>query len=138
MKKLLMICIGVFLMANEVAIVRSIEGIVTAKDINGVRALIKGDKIQNGMIIVTEVNSKVKLTFNDNSNLMIGQNSLINIDKFIFKPIEKEYKFNLSLEKGSASFESGKIGKLSPQSFSLKTPDGIVGIRGTKFIVKVE
>ena len=124
MKKLLMICIGVFLMANEVAIVRSIEGIVTAKDINGVRALIKGDKIQNGMIIVTEENSKVKLTFNDNSNLMIGQNSLINIDKFIFKPIEKEYKFNLSLEKGSASFESGKIGKLSPESFSLKTPDG--------------
>ncbi|WP_294966333.1 FecR family protein [Sulfurimonas sp.] len=76
--------------------------------------------------------------FKDNSVLALGSNSLLKLEKFLFKPVEKEYDFELFLEKGSLSFESGKISNLSPEDFILKTPDGTVAIRGTKFAVKVQ
>jgi hypothetical protein len=60
------------------------------------------------------------------------------LEKYLFNPAKKEYDFKLNLEAGTASFESGKIGELSPDSFSFQTPEATVGIRGTKFIVKVQ
>jgi hypothetical protein len=42
------------------------------------------------------------------------------------------------LKKGSAVYNSGKIGKLSPESVKLSTPRATVGVRGTRFIIKVE
>ena len=126
------------LSAIEIAYVISVDGNVKSQDKSGINELKKGAKIYNGMLIITQKDSSVDLVFKDNSNLVIGENSLINIDKFLFKPKKKEYKFELFLEKGIATFESGKIGELSPESFSFKTPDGVVGIRGTKFIAKVE
>jgi hypothetical protein len=44
----------------------------------------------------------------------------------------------MTLSKGTAAVETGKIGKLAPKNISFKVPQGSVGIRGTKFIVDVE
>ena len=35
-------------------------------------------------------------------------------------------------------FESGKVSEISPESFEFKIPDGIIGIRGTKFIIELK
>jgi hypothetical protein len=40
--------------------------------------------------------------------------------------------------KGTAAYLSGLISKLSPDSAHFKTPTASIGIRGTKFVVKVE
>ena len=40
--------------------------------------------------------------------------------------------------KGTFSFLSGQIAKLSPDNVKLMTPDATLGIRGTKLLVKVE
>ncbi len=42
------------------------------------------------------------------------------------------------MSKGLATFESGKIGKLSPESVRFRIPEGTIGIRGTKFYVEVK
>jgi len=44
----------------------------------------------------------------------------------------------VTLPKGTIVFESGKIGKLAPEKVTIKVPQGIIGIRGTKFIVEAE
>jgi hypothetical protein len=40
--------------------------------------------------------------------------------------------------KGTVAYLSGLISKLSPDSAHLETPTASIGIRGTKFVVKVE
>ena len=42
------------------------------------------------------------------------------------------------MSKGSMNYISGVIAKLKPEAVSVKTPTGIIGIRGTQFVVKVE
>ncbi|QSZ42093.1 hypothetical protein GJV85_08205 [Sulfurimonas aquatica] len=135
---LMVLFLALALNAEEVAIVKSVEGVATLKSNAKVVSLTKGAKLSSKDVIMTENDSKVVVIFNDNSSLVLGSNSIFSIDKYIFKPIEKEYAFDLSLTKGSVSFESGKIGEVAPENFQLKTPEGVVGIRGTKFLVKVK
>jgi len=122
----------------DIAIVKKLSGNVSAKTPQETHMLTLGEHLSDNMIIITKENSTVTIIFNDNSTLILGENSLLNLKKFVFKPMSQEYEFKLFLQKGSLSFESGKIGELSPQSFELKVPEGVVAIRGTKFLVMVQ
>ena len=124
--------------AAEIAVAKSVNGEVIVKSGDKTLSIQNGSSLDSGMILITKKKSSVTLIFKDNSTLVLGPNSLLKLEKFLFKPMEKEYDFQLSLDKGSLSFESGKIGDLSPEDFILKTPDGTVAIRGTKFAVKVQ
>ncbi|WP_373000326.1 FecR domain-containing protein [Sulfurimonas sp.] len=124
--------------ASEIAFAKSVKGDVTVKSGDKTSNIKSGSTLDSGMILITKEKSSITIIFKDGSNLVLGPNSMIKLEKFLFKPIEKEYEFELFLEKGSVAFESGKIGDLSPEDFILKTPDGTVAIRGTKFAVKVQ
>ncbi len=123
---------------NGIAIVKNTKGDVTVKRSDETLTLQPGARLQVGDIIMTGSESRVGIIFNDGSILSLGENSFFRVQNFIFKPIEKKFKFNLFLKKGSALFESGKIGKLSPQDFKFEIPEGTIGIRGTKFLVEVK
>jgi len=122
------------LSADEIAIANNVSGIVTASSVK----IVDGQALNKGMTLVTKSDSSVTVIFKDNSKLVLGSNAILNLKKYLFKPTQNEYDLELFLEVGSLSFESGKIGELSPESFVLKTPDGTVAIRGTKFFVKVQ
>lgn len=86
---------------------------------------------------MTKVKSGVGITFSDGSRLTLGENSIFCINRYIFKPEDREFDIDIKLIKGKALFNSGKVGKLSPDSVKFEIPDGVVGIRGTEFIVEV-
>ena len=127
-----------FVLADKVAIVKYVDGKVFAKTQEKVVLLKSGDFIDEKTIVESKDGSGITLVFNDDSFLILGENTLLNVEKYLFKEDTKEYEFELFLKKGTASFESGKIGTESPESFIFKTPEGVVAIRGTKFLVKVE
>jgi hypothetical protein len=123
--------------AKSIAIVKDVKGEVIAKSATDYYALHTGDELESKMIVITKNGSAV-IVFNDNSTAVLAPYSMLNLKRFVFKPMKNEYEFELFLKKGSLSFESGKIGELAPQKFILKTPEGMVSIRGTKFFVKVQ
>ena len=86
----------------------------------------------------TSKNTNVGLSFNDGTRIALGSNSHFKIDGYLFAPAHNDFRFDMTLASGTALMESGKIGKLAPQKVSIKAPQGIIGIRGTKFIVEVE
>lgn len=138
MKKIIVYLILVStIMAQDIAIVKELKGDVLAKS-DKLYTLYNGMRLAQDMIIITKDKSSVKIIFNDNSVVSLGSNSILNLKKFVFSPDEKSYDFKLFLEKGKLVFESGKISELSPEDFELQTPEGIVAIRGTKFIVNVD
>lgn len=78
------------------------------------------------------------ISFNDGTRIAIGSKSILVIDNYLFAPSRKDFRFDLSLQKGTAVFESGKISKLAPEKVHFKVPQGVIGIRGTKFVVEAE
>jgi hypothetical protein len=131
---LLMLSLGLY--AKSIAIVKDVKGEVVAKTQRSYYALHTGDSLESKTIVITKKGTAV-IIFNDNSTVVLAPYSILNLKRFVFKPQENKYAFELFLKKGTISFESGKIGELAPEKFILKTPEGMVSIRGTKFFVKV-
>jgi len=59
------------------------------------------------------------------------------INEFQFSPAEGKLSIVTRLLKGTSAYVSGIIGKLSPKSVRFETPVANIGIRGTKFAVKI-
>lgn len=140
MKKILLILplLLISLMAKDIAFVQKVKGDVTAQDDTKTIVVKQADWLSEKMLVTTGDKSGVTMVFKDNSVLVLGANSILILEKYIFAMKEKSYKFELTLNKGTVSFESGKIGELSPENFIFKTPEATVGIRGTKFMIKVQ
>lgn len=140
MKKITIVFLifSTFLFANSVAIIKMTKGSPVVKRGDETIMIKVGDKIQNNDILITDANSKIGAMFDDGSAITLGESSFLNVEEFKFKPIEEEFKFKLNLDKGKVIFESGKIGELSPESFEFRIPDGIIGIRGTKFLIELK
>jgi len=124
--------------AQSVAIVKSITGDVKIKRDNKIINIKKGDKLNNKDIVITKSKSSIGIIFDDGSRLSLGAKTLFVINKFIVKPDKNKFAVDMELKKGKALFSSGKIGKLSPQSVKFRVPEGVIGIRGTEFLVEVK
>ena len=85
----------------------------------------------------TGSDGSVGIIFKDNSRISIGANSRLDLKKFVFKPAQQQFSMINKLTKGTASFVSGKMTKLSPESVVLETPTSTIGVRGTTYNVKV-
>jgi len=127
-----------FMFAQDVAIVKKVSGEVFAKRLKNIEELSIGSKIQEKDIIITKTNSNIGLIFEDGTIISLGENSVLSINKYLFRPSQNEFMFDVDMSKGLATFESGKIGKLAPEAVKFRVPEGTVGIRGTKFYVEVK
>ena len=132
---LLLVSCTVF--SKEVAQVKSLKGSVFVKRDKKVISLAVGSKLYEADLIMTKDGSSIGIMFDDGTRITLGAKSIFTIKKFIVNPAKKDYNVDLSLTKGKASFSSGKVGKLAPESVKFHIPDGIIAIRGTKFMVEV-
>jgi hypothetical protein len=85
----------------------------------------------------TGADGSVGIIFKDNSRISLGPNSRLDLKKFVFKPAQGQFSMVNKLTKGTASFVSGKMTKLSPESVVLETPRSTIGVRGTTYNIKV-
>ncbi|MGY6274059.1 FecR family protein [Methylomonas sp. MgM2] len=91
-----------------------------------------------GNILKTGENGGLGMTFKDNTVISLGPNTEVTIDEYLYAPANDELKLSANLIKGALHYISGVIAKLKPEAVSVKTPSGIIGVRGTRFLVKVE
>lgn len=97
-----------------------------------------GTRLQQSDIIISGADSSAGVTFVDGTLLSIGPSSHVDLQQYVFEPIEEQYDFSLYLKKGQAVYSSGRIGKLAPEKVKVNTPRATLGIRGTRFIVNVD
>ncbi|HZW37076.1 MAG TPA: FecR family protein, partial [Candidatus Deferrimicrobiaceae bacterium] len=76
--------------------------------------------------------------FRDNSTLSLGPDSSLVIKTFLFSPAEGKLGLWVRISRGTMAYLSGLIGKLAPASARFETPVASIGIRGTRFAVKVD
>ena len=137
-KTILLIMIFSNLLLASVGMVKNITGTVEVKRAKKIIVLKRGTSLNNGDIILTKSKSSIGIIFDDGSRLSLGAKAILVINKFIVRPSKKEYEVDLDLKKGKAVFSSEKVGKLAPKSVKFRIPEGIIGIRGTRFAVEVK
>jgi hypothetical protein len=103
----------------------------------GVAASIGGAVHQNETL-ETGPDGALGLAFIDNTTLSMGPKSRITLTKVVFNPDQNDFAFATNIVKGTFMFVSGSIAKLAPQSVRITTPVNTIGIRGTRFLVRID
>ncbi len=97
-----------------------------------------GMKLAKSDVLRTGADSSLGVILRDDSLLSLGPNSEVALVDFAFAPAEGTLAMVTRMVKGTAAFLSGQIARLAPQSVRFETPVATIGIRGTKFAVKIE
>ena len=97
-----------------------------------------GTAILLGSQLQTAPGASMGISFKDNTLMSFGPDTQLTVDEYLYAPAQNELKLSTRLIRGTLNYISGVIEKLSPESVTVKTPTGIIGVRGTQFVVKVE
>jgi hypothetical protein len=124
--------------AAEIGQIKNTAGQVFLLRNNNQQPAKPGDLIEQADVIVTGSNGSVGVTLIDNSRLSAGPNTRVEFKQFRFNPTTQEGESLTQLHRGTLAIVSGQIAKRSPDAMKVQTPTTILGVRGTKFAVKVE
>lgn len=97
-----------------------------------------GSAILLGSQLRTAAAATMGVTFKDNTVMSFGPDTELTVDEYLYAPAKGQLKLGTRLGQGSLNYVSGVIAKLKPDAVSIKTPSGIIGVRGTQFVVRVD
>lgn len=83
--------------------------------------------------IITTVNGKAGITFQDDTKVQITEHSRLVIDNFVYDGEKKTGKLGMKMALGTIKYASGQIAKSDPQQVMVETPTATIGVRGTDF-----
>ena len=146
---LLSLAILFFLLSTsrEVSAANASSCIAAVKKISGMATVVRQERTISATIgleiyesdtIRTGPDGSIGIVFNDDTLLSLGPGSVLIIDEFVFAPKQGKFSIVIRMLKGTAAYLSGLISRFAPESVYFRTPTASIGIRGTKFIVKVE
>jgi len=93
------------------------------------------DRIIKGDVIVTSNKTLLKIVLYDKTKITLGENSALDISDYLYDEKQKDKNsVSLNFFKGSFKSITGRIGKLNPKKFKLKTKNASIGIRGTTVV----
>lgn len=102
------------------------------------RAAAIGDVLLVGDTLTTGEASALGIMLEDDTTLSLGPNSRLELTDFAFSPKDELFSVMIRLLKGSFAYVSGVVGRLAPDKVRIETPDAVIAIHGTHFVVKVE
>ncbi len=121
--------------------------VATVQKVNGMATVVRqgqtmfakiGLEIYQNDTLRTGPDGSLGVVFRDDTLLSMGPESVLVIDEFVFAPNQGKFSIVIRMLKGTAAYLSGLISKLAPESAHFKTPTASIGIRGTKFVARVE
>lgn len=96
-----------------------------------------GQELLPGDYLVTGSDGRMGLTFVDNTRFSVGPDSRIALAKFEYDPTTQKGSFIAKIERGSIAVVSGRITKGGRDGMQIETPDSVIDVRGTRFIIVV-
>ena len=87
---------------------------------------------------ITTSKAKLQLTFEDNTEVNITQQSKLIIDDFVYDPSAGTGKLAMNVAMGTVRYASGAISRNSRENVRLRTPTATIAVRGTDFTMTVD
>ncbi len=119
--------------AQTVGSVTRQQGHVTAVAGGVSRNLAPGAAVERGDTLRTGDQARVEVTFADGTDLVLGEDAVMAVERYVFDPAAKSGDALLSLERGAFLLTSGALAKLPGRPLAVKTPVASIGLRGTRF-----
>jgi hypothetical protein len=125
----------------------SAANIGSVKNTEGQAWIIRGEeqipaKAGSGLMVndtmKTGTDGAMGIILRDDTIISMGPGSQMVLADFVFEPEEKRLSMLTRFLKGTFTYISGVMAKLDPESVKVETPVGMVAIRGTHFLLKVE
>ena len=115
---------------SSVAVVNAVSGEASALRGGQAVPLGQGSSLEAGDILLTGDGATLTIRFNDDSVIELRELTRVQVKDFLFEP--QEQSFTLHIMEGVLRSVSGKIVEQNPEAFSITSPLGVVGIRGTE------
>jgi hypothetical protein len=123
---------------GSVGRVKTVKGSATIMRGQASLPAVFNEKLLQGDTLKTGPDGSLGVMLKDDTSLSLGPNSEVVIDQFLFAPAEGKLSLVARMLRGTAVYLSGVIARLSPQSVRIETPNASIGVRGTRFLVKVD
>jgi hypothetical protein len=118
---------------SNAAVIATAAGVVPAAtgELGGTRVtILQGAQLEEGQLIVTDAGGEVQVTFVDNTRMVIGPNSSLQIDRILMRNDGTFSAFAVNALGGTFRFITGN----SPSDvYRVTTPAGTISVRGTKW-----
>lgn len=89
-------------------------------------------------VLQTAADGLVGVILQDGTRISLGPNTELKIDRYIYQPEQGKFGLLLRLGKGVLGYISGRIAHFSPESVTVETPVGVLGLRGTHFAISID
>lgn len=134
----MLMLIGTPVLASDIGNIKNVEG--QAWILRGEKQLPAqaGARLMVEDVLKTGDDGAVGIMLQDDTIISMGPLSEMVLADFLFQPEVSRFALLIKFFKGTFSYLSGSIGKLSPESVTIETPVGMVAIRGTHLLVKIE
>lgn len=123
---------------TRIGTIKTLKGDAHVVGPGGSVAAAVGGAVHQNDTLETGADGALGLAFIDNTTLSMGPKSRITLTKVVFDPDQNNFAFATNIVKGTFMFVSGSIAKLAPQTVQITTPVNTIGIRGTRFLVRVD
>ena len=121
--------------AEQAGVIKIAKGAVTVERAGEKSLATPGARVQSGDRIVTGRDGQVGITLRDNTLLSAGPNATLVLDDFAFDSTTHAGTLDATVARGTVAVTSGKIAQQSPESVRFRTPNAILGVRGTSFVI---
>jgi hypothetical protein len=125
------------LASEPIGYVKTLSGRATVVRDGSERGLRVGAPLFEDDTLKTERESSLGVTMKDGTTLSAGPETELLLDSYAYSPKSGQLGFVARVSQGTLDFVSGMLGKLAPESVAIETPTGVIGMRGTHFVVRV-
>lgn len=124
--------------ASDVGSIKNVTG--HAWIIRGEKELFAkpGTRLMVGDSMKTGRDGAMGIILRDDTIISMGTRSQMVLAEFQFHPEEKRLGMLTRFLKGTFTYISGEMAKISPEAVKIETPVSKVAIRGTHFLIRVE
>ena len=123
---------------DSIGHIQSLNGAATIHRGNATTPAVTLLPIYRGDTIRTSKTGSIGIVLVDDTTFSLGPNSEIVIADYLFNPKEGKFSMITRMVKGTFSYISGLIGKLSPESIKMELPNATISVRGTKLLINIE
>lgn len=96
-----------------------------------------GEALGEADEVMTGPDGSMGIVFADNTVFSIGPNTHLALEEFAYNPSTLEGSMLADLLSGTLAVKTGDLARGSPEAVRLRTPTAILGVRGTRFLVRV-
>jgi len=122
---------------EPIGYVKTLSGRASVVREGSERGLQVGAPLFENDSLKTGKDSSLGVTMKDGTTLSAGPETELLLDHYAYAPKSGDLGFVARVSQGTLDFVSGMLGKLAPESVAIETPTGVIGMRGTHFVVRV-